>query len=119
MNIIKKEIIVQVGKIKLHDLVGGELVVGFSNDGSQVYTQEKEEEGGGNENCRFWFVREDSEYFKLSGEEFIDKKLDCELSEKYNYVCRLDDYWNEVKEKFGVKEDGYEEECDLEEVRLS
>ena len=40
----------------------------------------------------------------------------CELSEKYNYVCRLDDYWNEVNEKFGVKEDGYDEECDLEEV---
>ncbi len=29
---------------------------------------------------------------------------------------RLDDYWNEVNEKFGVKEDGYDEECDLEEV---
>ncbi len=52
----------------------------------------------------------------MDGEEFIEKELDCKLSEKYNYVCRLDDYWNEVNEKFGVKEDGYEEECDLEEV---
>lgn len=78
--------------------------------------KEKEEEGGGNEGCRFWFIREDSEYFKMDGEEFIEKELDCKLSEKYNYVCRLDDYWNEVNEKFGVKEDGYDEECDLEEV---
>ena len=46
MKIIKKEIIVQVGKIKLHDLVGGELVVGFSDNGSQVYTQEVGDEGG-------------------------------------------------------------------------
>ena len=29
---------------------------------------------------------------------------------------RWDDYWDEVNKKFGVKEDGYEEECDLEEV---
>ena len=43
----------------------------------------------------FWFIREDSEYFKMDGEEFIEKELDCKLSEKYNYVCRLDDYWNE------------------------
>lgn len=78
--------------------------------------KEKEEEGGGNEGCRFWFIREDSEYFNLDGEEFIEKELDCKLSEKYDYVCRLDDYWNEVNEKFGVKEDGYDEECDLEEV---
>ena len=78
--------------------------------------KDKEEEGGGNEGCRFWFIREDSEYFKMDGEEFIEKELDCKLSEKYNYVCRLDDYWNEVNEKFGVKEDGYDEECDLEEV---
>ena len=67
--------------------------------------KEKEEEGSGNESCRFWFVREDSEYFKLSGEEFIEKELDCKLSEKYDYVCRLDDYWEEVNEKFGVKSD--------------
>ena len=49
-------------------------------------------------------------------EECDLEELDCKLSEKYNYVCRLDDYWNEVNEKFGVKEDGYDEECDLEEV---
>ena len=61
--------------------------------------KDKEEEGSGNEGCRFWFIREDSEYFKLSGEGFIDKKLDCELSEKYDYVSRLDDYWDEVNEK--------------------
>ena len=33
--------------------------------------KEKEEEGGGNEGCRFWFIREDSEYFKMDGEEFM------------------------------------------------
>ena len=67
--------------------------------------KEKEEEGGGNEGCRFWFIREDSEYFKMDGEEFIEKELDCKLSEKYNYVCKLDDYWDEVNKKFGVKEE--------------
>ena len=35
----------------------------------------------------FWFLREDSEYFKMDGEEFISEELDCKLSEKYNYVC--------------------------------
>lgn len=45
MKIIKEQIITQVGKIKLHDLVGGELVVGFSEDGMQVYTREVGEEG--------------------------------------------------------------------------
>ena len=80
------------------------------------YWNEVNEKFGGNEGCRFWFIREDSEYFKMDGEEFIEKELDCKLSEKYNYVCRLDDYWDEVNKKFGVKEDGYEEECDLEEV---
>ena len=43
----------------------------------------------------------------MDGEEFIEKELDCKLSEKYSYVCRLDDHWNEVNEKFGVKEDGF------------
>lgn len=45
MKIIKEQIITQAGKIKLHDLVGGELVVGFSEDGMQVYTREVGEEG--------------------------------------------------------------------------
>lgn len=66
---------------------------------------EKEEEGSGNECCRFWFIREDSEYFKLSGEEFIEKELDCKLSEKYNYKMKLDDYWDEVNNRFGVESD--------------
>ena len=30
--------------------------------------KDKEEEGGGNEGCRFWFIREDSEYFKMERE---------------------------------------------------
>lgn len=66
---------------------------------------DKEMEGGGNEGCKFWFLREDSEYFKMGGEEFIEKKLDCKLSEKYDYVCKLDDYWDEVNEKLGVEEE--------------
>ena len=66
---------------------------------------EKEEEGSGNECCRFWFIREDSEYFKLSGEEFIEKELDCKLSEKYDYKMKLDDYWEEINERFGVESD--------------
>ena len=71
--------------------------------------EDKEMEGGGNESCIFWFLREDSEYFKMSGEEFIGEELDCKLSEKYNYRMKLDDYYDEVNKKFGVKEDGYEE----------
>jgi hypothetical protein len=45
MKIKKEEIITQVGKIKLFDMVGGELVIGFSEDGQEVYTQEVGEEG--------------------------------------------------------------------------
>lgn len=67
--------------------------------------KEKEEEGSGNECCRFWFIREDSEYFKLDGEEFIKNELDCKLSEKYDYHMRLDDYWEEINERFGVESD--------------
>ena len=106
-----KEIVKNIRKIWREELKDCKLWMEFS-----FKMKEKEEEGGGNEGCRFWFIREDSEYFKMDGEEFIEKELDCKLSEKYNYVCRLDDYWNEVNEKFGVKEDGYDEECDLEEV---
>ena len=67
--------------------------------------KDKEEVGGGNEDCKFWFIREDSEYFKLSGEEFIKKELDDKLSEKYNYVSGLDGNWDEVNKKFGVGEE--------------
>ena len=72
--------------------------------------KEKEMSGGGNEDCMFWFLREDSEYFKMDGEEFIDKKIDCELSEKYDYRSDLDEYWDEVNEKFGVVEEEVEVE---------
>ena len=67
--------------------------------------EDKEMEGGGSEGCIFWFLREDSEYFKMSGEEFIDEEIDCKLSEKYNYVMKLDDYCDEVNKKFGVEEE--------------
>jgi hypothetical protein len=46
MNIIKKEVIWKVGDIKLFDMVGGEMVVGFSEDGSEVYYREVGDEGG-------------------------------------------------------------------------
>ena len=46
MKIKKEEIITQVGEIKLFDLVAGELVVGFSEDGKQVYTREVGDEAG-------------------------------------------------------------------------
>jgi hypothetical protein len=46
MNIIKKEIIWKVGDIKLFDMVGGEMVVGFSEDGKMVYCREVGDEGG-------------------------------------------------------------------------
>jgi hypothetical protein len=45
MKIKKEEIITQVGKIKLFDRVGGELVIGFSENGEEVYTLEVGEEG--------------------------------------------------------------------------
>lgn len=46
MNIIKKEIIVQVGNVKLHDVIGDMMVTGFSADGKEVYMMEYGEEGG-------------------------------------------------------------------------
>jgi hypothetical protein len=45
MKIKKEEIITQVGKIKLFDRVGEELVIGFSENGEEVYTLEVGEEG--------------------------------------------------------------------------
>lgn len=45
-KIIKKEIIWKVGDIELFDMVGGDLVVGFSDDGKKVYVREVGEEGG-------------------------------------------------------------------------
>ena len=62
---------------------------------------DKEMEGGCcNEGVNFWFIREDSEYFKMDGEEFISEEYDCKLSEKYNYEMKLDDYSDELNEKF-------------------
>ena len=62
---------------------------------------DKEMEGGCcNEGVNFWFLREDSEYFKMDGEEFINEEIDCKLSEKYNYEMKLDDYSDELNEKF-------------------
>ena len=57
---------------------------------------EKEMEGGGDEGSVFWMIREDSEYYNLNGEEFLKNKIDCKLSEKYNYEMKLDEYWEEV-----------------------
>ena len=62
--------------------------------------EDKEMEGGGDENCLFIFIREDSEYFKMSGEDFIDEEIHCKISEKYNYEMKLDEYYEEVNEKF-------------------
>ena len=45
-------------------------------------------------------VREDSEYFKMDGEEFISEEIDCKLSEKYNYEMKLDEFSDELEEKF-------------------
>jgi hypothetical protein len=72
--------------------------------------EDKEMEGGGNENCLFIFIREDSEYFKMSGEDFIDEEIDCKISEKYNYEMKLDEYCEEVNEKFGVEDEDKDEE---------
>ena len=66
---------------------------------------DKEMEGGCIDGVNFWFLREDSEYFKMDGEEFIDKEIDCKLSKKYNYVMKLDDYGDELCEKFGIVEE--------------
>jgi len=72
--------------------------------------EDKEMVGGGNENCLFIFIREDSEYFKMSGEDFIDEKIDCKISEKYNYEMKLDEYYEEINEKFGVEDEDEDEE---------
>lgn len=45
-KIVKKEIIVEVDGIKLHDEIFGDMVVGFSPDGKNVYIKEVGEEGG-------------------------------------------------------------------------
>ena len=102
-------------KIKLIKLgVGGmnseiswfddEVIVDESEIGFKM--SEKEMEGGGDEGVLFWMIREDSEYFGLSGEEFIEKEIDCVLSEKYEYEFKLDEYGDEVdklsEKYFGV-----------------
>ena len=66
---------------------------------------DKEMEGGCIDGVNFWFLREDSEYFKMDGEEFISEEIDCKLSKKYNYVMKLDDYGDELCEKFGIVEE--------------
>ena len=45
-KIINLNMIVQVGDLKLFDIIGGEMIVGFSEDGEEVYMQECGEEGG-------------------------------------------------------------------------
>ena len=65
--------------------------------------EDKEMEGGGNEGCLFIFIREDSEYFKMSGEEILKNEIDCKISEKNNYELKLDEYYDEVNEKFNVE----------------
>lgn len=45
MSIIKKDIIVEVNGIKLFDEFGGDMVVGFSDDGKEVYLKEIGDEG--------------------------------------------------------------------------
>ena len=77
-----------------------EVIIDESEVGFKM--EDKEMEGGGNEGEIYWMLREDSEYFKMRGEDFIGKEIDCELSEKYDYECKLDDYWNEVN-KLGEK----------------
>ena len=61
---------------------------------------DKEMEGGCIDGVNFWFIREDSEYFKMDGDDFINEKIDCKLSEKYNYEMKLDDYSDELNKKF-------------------
>ena len=61
---------------------------------------DKEMEGGCIDGVNFWFIREDSEYFKMAGDDFINEKIDCKLSEKYDYEMRLDDYSDELNKKF-------------------
>lgn len=75
---------------------GDERVIDEKDIGFKV--SDKEMEGGGDENCVFWMIREDSEYFNVSGEEFVKKELDCELSKKNGYECKLDEYWDEVND---------------------
>jgi hypothetical protein len=92
-------------KIKLMKLdVGGmhSDIVMFGDerviDGSKVNFKmvDKEMEGAGDEGCVFWMIREDSEYFNMSGEEFVEKELDVFVSEKNGYRTKLDDNWDEV-----------------------
>lgn len=45
MSIIKKDIIVEVNGIKLFDIVDGDMVVGFSDDGKKMYMREVGDEG--------------------------------------------------------------------------
>jgi hypothetical protein len=75
-------------------MFGGERVIDESKVGFKV--EDKEMEGAGGEGCVFWMIREDSEYFNMSGDEFVEKELDVFVSEKNGYRTKLDDNWNEV-----------------------
>ena len=88
-------------------MFGGERIIDESMVGFKV--EEKEMEGGGDEGCNFWMIREDSEYFNMSGEEFINSEIDCELGEKYGYKSELDKYSDEMNE-LSKKYFGYEVE---------
>lgn len=71
---------------------------------------DKEMGGGCIDGVNLWFIREDSEYFKMDGDEFIDKEIDCLLSEKYDYDMKLDEYNDELEKKFGREEDDEEDD---------
>jgi len=75
-------------------MFGGERIIDESKVGFKV--EDKEMEGAGGEGCVFWMIREDSEYFNMSGEEFVEKELDVFVSEKNGYRTKLDDNWDEV-----------------------
>jgi hypothetical protein len=81
-------------------MFGDERVIDESKVGFKV--EDKEMEGAGGEGCVFWMIREDSEYFNMSGEEFVEKELDVFVSEKNGYRTKLDDNWDEVN-KLGEK----------------
>jgi len=74
----------------------GEVIVDESEVNFKM--MDKEMEGGGDEGCNFWMIREDSEYFNMSGEEFINSEIDCELGKRYGYKSELDKYGDEMNE---------------------
>ena len=73
-----------------------EVIIDESEVGFEI--DDKEMEGGGDECCTFWMIREDSECYNMSGEEFVEKEMDCELSKKNGYSFELDRFGDEVNE---------------------